>query len=117
MGRIPDEILRHRLPGTEIKQIGGCFYIQRVECVWVPEKKRRKVVLEFIRSVTADGITLKKARKLPSGVAPYLLKYGAVWVARQVSPGIRDVSAFRDMAEVMGLTENLCHAETVSAKS
>jgi hypothetical protein len=61
---IPDEIARHRLPGTEIKQVGGRFYIQRVKCTWVPEKKKkRKVVLEFIGSVTAEGITPKRARK------------------------------------------------------
>jgi hypothetical protein len=96
MGKIPDEILRHRLPGTEIKQVGGRYYIQRVKCVWVPEKKkRRKVVLEFIGSVTAEGITPKKARKIPAGIAAacYSLEYGASWAAREVSGDIRDCLA------------------------
>lgn len=42
MGAIPDEIRRHRLPGTEIKRVGGRYYIQSVKCVWVPELKRRR---------------------------------------------------------------------------
>jgi transposase len=92
MGRIPDEILQHRLPGTEIKQVGGRYYIQRVKCVWVPEKKkRRKVVLEFIGSVTAEGITPKKTRKVPVAATPaYSLEYGASWAAREVSGDIRE---------------------------
>ncbi len=33
MGTIPDEIRRHRLPGTGIKRVGGRFHIRRVKCV------------------------------------------------------------------------------------
>jgi hypothetical protein len=91
MSKIPDEILRHRLPGTEIKQVGEHYYIQRVKCVWVPEKKkRRKVVLEFIESVTAEGIVPKKTRKVPVTGPDYSLEYGASWVVREVSGDIRE---------------------------
>ena len=89
MGKIPDEIMRHRLPGTEIKRVGGRFYIQRVKCVWIPEKKkRRKVVLEFIGSVTPDGIHPKRARRVAAKAVHYSKEYGATWAARQVSGDI-----------------------------
>lgn len=89
MGKIPDEIMRHRLPGTEIKQVGGRFYIQRVKCVWVPEaKKRRKMVLEFIGGVTPEGIQPKKERRVPAKAMPHSKEYGATWAARQVSGDI-----------------------------
>ena len=73
MGTIPDEIRRHRLPGTEIKRVGGRFYIQRVKCVWVPElKRRRKVFLGFIGRVTAEGFTPRPDAQSPGGGAPVL---------------------------------------------
>lgn len=89
---IPKEIARHRLPGTEIKRVGNRFYIQRVKCVWVPEnKKRRKVVTEYIGAVTADGIVPKQEKRLPVDIVPYSLEYGATWVARQVSSDILEL--------------------------
>ena len=41
MSRIPGSILRHRQPGTEIKMVGGKYYMQRITCKWIPEKKQR----------------------------------------------------------------------------
>jgi len=86
MSRIPDEIMRHRLPGTEIKQVGRHFYIQRVKCVWVPEeKRRRKVVLEYIGSVTPEGIRPKQARRVPARAVPHSKEFGATWATRRLS--------------------------------
>ncbi|NLB64959.1 MAG: hypothetical protein GX803_00600, partial [Lentisphaerae bacterium] len=86
---IPEEIVRHRLPGTEIKRVGNGFYIQRVKCVWVPEtKKRRKIVTEYIGAVTAEGIVPKRTRQVPVDVVTHSLEYGATWVARQMSADV-----------------------------
>jgi hypothetical protein len=86
---IPEEIARHRLPGTEIKRVGKGFYIQRVKCVWVPEtKKRRKIVTEYIGAVTAEGIVPKRTRQVPVDVVTHSLEYGATWVARQMSADV-----------------------------
>lgn len=91
MARIPEEIRRHRLPGTEIKRVGGKYYIQRVKCVWIPEsKKRRKMVVEFIGSVTADGIIPKKTRKIAVGEVTYSKEFGATWAVRELSSDILD---------------------------
>jgi transposase len=88
---IPEEIARHRLPGTEIKRVGGRFYLQGVRCVWVPgTKKRRKVVTGYIGAVTADGIVPKRAKRVPADIVPHSLEYGATWAARQVSADIRE---------------------------
>ena len=87
MGAIPDEIKRHRLPGTEIKKVGNCFYMQRVKCVWDPAaKKRRKLFLGFVGAVTAEGVEPKKSRRV--GVdkgAPQSKEFGATWAAREAS--------------------------------
>lgn len=86
---IPEEIARHRLPGTEIKRVGGHFYLQGVKCVWVPEtKKRRKVVTGYIGAVTAEGIVPRRERRIPAGIVPHSLEYGATWAARQVSADV-----------------------------
>lgn len=94
MGTIPDEISRHRLPGTEIKRVGGRFYIQRVKCVWVPElKRRRKVFLGFIGCVTAEGITPKRTRRVLAAEPPYSKEFGATWAVRQVTRDVRECLA------------------------
>jgi len=86
---IPKEIARHRLRGTEIKRVGNRYYMQRVKCVWIPEeKKRRKIVTEYLGAVTAEGLVPKRARKLPVDIVPYSLEYGATWTVQQVSTDI-----------------------------
>jgi hypothetical protein len=90
MASIPPDIKRHRLPGTEIKRVGGRYYIQRVKCVWVPQtQKRRKIVIEYIGSVTPEGITPKQTRKVPCAAMPHSKEFGASWALRQVSGDIR----------------------------
>ena len=87
MSTIPDDIKRHRLPGTEIKKVGNTFYMQRVKCVWDPAaKKRKKLFLGFIGAVTAEGVAPRKTRKVSvDEQAPRSKEFGASWVAREVS--------------------------------
>ena len=39
MEPLPEEIRRHRLPGTEIKKIGSRYYIQRITSKRLPGSK------------------------------------------------------------------------------
>ena len=71
MDRIPEEIRRHRLPGTEIKKIGARYYIQRITSKRQPGSKwPRKVVLGYIGTVTPEGIVPKKTKRIPADVVP-----------------------------------------------
>jgi len=92
--KIPPEIARHRLPGTQIKHIRGKFYIQRVTSRWDKSaRKVRKVVLEHIGMVTPDGIVPKKVRRIPAGLLPYSREFGATWAAMELSADIRALLA------------------------
>lgn len=89
MARIPEEILRHRLPGTEIKKIGGHYYIQRITSKRLPGAKwPRKVVLGYIGTVTPEGIVPRKTRRVPADVLPRTKEFGATWAVRALSRDI-----------------------------
>lgn len=84
--KIPPEIARHRLPGTQIKCIRGRYYIQRVTSRWDPEKQKvRKVVLEHIGTVTEAGIQPKKTVQVKVDARRYSKEFGATWAAMQLS--------------------------------
>ena len=69
MARIPENILRHRQPGTEIKMVGGKYYMQRITCKWIPEKKQRKKILAppvpAADTVTESPACFRRARNSP----------------------------------------------------
>ena len=91
MARIPESILRHRLPGTEIKMVGGKYYMQRITCKWIPEKKqRKKIVLEYLGQVTEAGLVPKRHRLAPMG-AVYSKEYGATWLLRLLSGDVHEL--------------------------
>jgi transposase len=91
MGRIPDEIRRHRLPGTEIKKVGGKYYIQKVTSRYDPVQKRpRKVVLEYIGTVAPEGIVPRRARLVSTAAHPYSLEFGATWTVGALTGDIRE---------------------------
>lgn len=98
MTRIPESILRYRLPGTEIKIVGGKFYMQRITSKWIPEtRQRKKIVLEYLGQVTAEGL-IPKRHRLTAPVPAYSKEYGATWLLRLLSQDIRELleKHFRD---------------------
>lgn len=91
MAKIPDEILRHRLKGTEIKQVGGRYYIQRVSSRWIPEiKASRKIYGEHLGTVTPEGIVPRRARLISAAARPYSLEFGATWTVGALTGDIRE---------------------------
>jgi len=88
MGYIPDEIRQYRQTGTEIKKVGGKFYMQRITCKWDPKtKKRKKVVLEYLGQVTEKGLIPKKHKMVVNGTV-CSKEFGSTWVLRQLSGSI-----------------------------
>ena len=89
MDPIPEEIRRHRLPGTEIKKIGTRYYIQRITSKRLPGSKwPRKVVLGYIGTVTPEGIVPKQTKRVPADAVPRTKEFGATWAVRALSGDI-----------------------------
>lgn len=87
MPKIPEEIRRFRLRGTEIKAVGNNFYLYRVSCKWDREaKKYRKVNLGYVGRVTETGIIEGRHRgeSHPPTAPGYSLEFGASWLIRTV---------------------------------
>jgi transposase len=91
MSRIPESILKHRQPGTEIKKVGDKYYMQRITCKWIPEtRQRKKVVLEYLGQVTEEGLVPKRHRLAAIG-AVYSKEFGATWLLRLLSKDVHDL--------------------------
>ena len=91
MSSIPESIMRHRRPGTEIKKVGGKYYMQRITCKWIPEtRQRKKVVTEYLGQVTENGLQPKRHR-LASAVPAYSKEYGSTWLLRRLSGDILEL--------------------------
>jgi len=95
MKKIPEEIKRHRLHGTEIKPVGNNFYLYKVSSKWDKNlKKYRKVNLGYIGRVTAEGIIEARHRDgktKPITFSPGCsLEFGATWLLRTVGSDILD---------------------------
>ena len=78
MSCIPDSILKHRLPETEIKKVDDKYYMQRITCKWIPEKmQRKKIVLVYHEQFTEEELVSKRQRlatvvaSTPRSTAPH----------------------------------------------
>ena len=95
MSKIPDEIKRHRLPGTEIKPVGNNYYLYKVVCKWDKElHKYRKQNLGYLGRVTEEGIVEAHHRDGRTTSVPvaasYSLEFGATWLLRMAGQDILD---------------------------
>ena len=91
MTSIPENIKKYRQPGTEIKKVGGKYYMQRITCKWIPEtRQRKKVVLEYLGQVTESGL-IPKRHRLVSISPVYSKEYGATWLLRQLTKDILEL--------------------------
>lgn len=89
MSKIPPEIARFRKPGTQIKRINGRYYLARVTSRWDPAaKKVRKVFLEHLGTVTADGVAPKRTVRRPVGSKAYSKEFGATWAVSELTKDV-----------------------------
>lgn len=91
MSKIPPEIAKFRMRGTEIKKVGDSYYIQKITSVWDKNLGRpKKVVVEYIGMVDENGIHPKTSKKVNVNFVPYSREYGATYVLRLLSEDIHD---------------------------
>ena len=58
---IPNWVKKHRQPKTEIKDIGGRYYVYEVSSVWDADKKQtRKVSGKIIGKITKESGFIKR---------------------------------------------------------
>jgi hypothetical protein len=62
----PEWALKHKTKGTELRNIGGRFYLYRVSSKWNKERKvTQKITHEMIGRITEeDGLIPKGTKKL-----------------------------------------------------
>ena len=57
----PEWVLKHKQPGTEIRGLGGKYYLYKITSVWNKEKKRAdKKTVAFLGTITQDGFISKE---------------------------------------------------------
>lgn len=91
MTRIPPEIARFRLPGTQIKCIRGHYYLAKVTSRWDPvAKKVKKVYLGHLGTVTANGIVPRRSVRRPADAKTYSKEFGATWAVAELTADIHE---------------------------
>jgi len=89
MASIPEWAKKQRLKNTEIKEIGGKYYLQRVSSVWDKEKKRaKKISGEYLGVLTQEGLIPAKKKMVSTEVNYCSKEYGATWIVRSLSADI-----------------------------
>lgn len=91
MATIPQWAKEQRLKGTEIKAIGGKYYLCKVSSKWDPELKRaKKISGEYLGALTPDGL-IPVQRKLIDVTEPIISKeFGASWLLASLTSDIRE---------------------------
>ena len=97
---IPENIKKHRpkqLGASEVRCIGGKYYVYLVSSRWDPEKGRpQKITGKSIGKITeadgfipnAAGLKLMQGKRLVPTTAPVVKGYGAYEMLQQLSPGL-----------------------------
>lgn len=91
MATIPQWAKDQRQKGTEIKAIGGKYYLCKVSSKWDPELKRaRKISGEYLGVLTPEGL-IPVQRKLIDVTEPVISKeFGASWLLASLTSDIRE---------------------------
>ena len=91
MSKIPPEIARFRLPGTQIKCIRGHYYLTKVTSKWDPiAKKVKKIYQGHLGVVTENGVIPKRSRWVPVDKKIYSKEFGATWAVSELSKDIHE---------------------------
>lgn len=90
MSRIPEWAKKQRIKGTEIKIIGGNYYLCKVTSKWDPKIKRsRKISGEYLGVLTPEGLMPVK-RKMVNIKEPVCSKeFGSSWLLYSITEDIK----------------------------
>lgn len=74
----PDWVLRHKVPGTEIRLINNRYYLYKISSKWCKEKKRTiKVTENLLGRITETGFVPSRARVSTAKLSQIsVLEYG-----------------------------------------
>ena len=91
MTTIPQWAKDQRQKGTEIKGIGGKYYLCKVSSKWDPQLKRaRKISGEYMGVLTPEGL-VPVQRRLVDITEPVVSKeFGASWLLSLLTADIRE---------------------------
>jgi hypothetical protein len=65
--KLPDWVIQHKRPGTEIRRISGKYYLYQISSYWDPERKRsRKKTAAYLGRITPQGFKPKKVEQTPA---------------------------------------------------
>ena len=88
----PDWVLKHKKKGTEIRKIGGRYYIYKITSVWDKNKKRPKKITEkFLGTIKEEGFTKPKCDRLMEGMKNVSVReFGAANLVLEMNKDIKE---------------------------
>jgi hypothetical protein len=90
MASIPQWAQNLRKKGTEIKAVGGRFYLCNVTSKWDSEKKRaRKISGDYLGILTPQGLIPAHHRRLRIDATLCSKEFGASWLLASLTDDIR----------------------------
>ncbi|CEG12051.1 conserved hypothetical protein [groundwater metagenome] len=91
--KIPEWAMKYREKGTEVKDIGGNYYLYEASSKWDPEKKRsKKISGKYLGAITTEGVVKSKHERVLEGLKNISVKeYGATFFLMENNKEIIDV--------------------------
>jgi transposase len=85
--RLPEWVLKHRRKGTEIKRVGGGYYLCEVKSVWNPEKGRpRKISGKYLGKITREGLVKPRHERVLESLRDVTVKeFGAAHLLQSMN--------------------------------
>lgn len=79
--KIPEWAKKYRKEGTEVKDIGGNYYLYKISSRWDPEKKRsKKITDKYLGTITREGVVKPKHERVLEDLEGIAVKeYGATF--------------------------------------
>ncbi len=91
MSTIPEWAKKQRRKGTEIKAIGGKYYLCEVSSKWNPKLKRsRKISGDYLGALTPDGLIPAKRRLINIKEPVSSKEFGASWLLYSITEDIKE---------------------------
>lgn len=91
--KTPEWAQKHRLPGTELRFLGGKYRLYKITSRWNSEKKRaQKVTLEFLGTITEkDGLLKPKIARVKESLdKPSILEWGSHYLVEVLNVEVRE---------------------------
>ena len=90
--KIPEWARKYRKKGTEVKDIGGNYYLYKISSKWNPKKKRSdKITGKYLGTVTREGVVKPKHERVLEDLKNITVnEYGATFFLMENNKDIID---------------------------